>query len=324
MSPGAGCVLLIPVSDIIRRLSERGAKRVALQFPAGLARQAPGVAAALRDAGFEVIVSGDPCYGACDLALDTLTYADVLVHFGHAPVEERSSVIYEPVRIDFDVSVLARALPLLESRRIGLVTTVQHVHLVGAMAAYLGEHGIEAVVAPGDGRTPLPGQVLGCNFAAARATGADEILFVGTGVFHPTGIQLATRARVVALDPFTGEARIVDASRLVRRRAAVMAKAEDAASFGIIVSTKSGQQRMGLARRLAALSDRAFLVAMREVSPAGMLDLGFGAYVNTACPRLAYDDQIRFPVPVLTPPEFEILCGARAWEDYAIDEYLAP
>jgi len=315
---------LIPVSDLVRRLSERGAKRVALQFPAGLARQAPEVAAALRDAGFEVIVSGDPCYGACDLALDTLTYADVLVHFGHAPVEERSSVIYEPVRIDFDVSVLARALPLLESRRIGLVTTVQHVHLVGAMAAYLGKHGIEAVVAPGDGRTPLPGQVLGCNFAAARATGADEILFVGTGVFHPTGIQLATRARVVALDPFTGEARIVDASRLVRRRAAVMAKAEDAASFGIIVSTKSGQQRMGLARRLVALSDRAVLVMMREVSPGELLDLGFAAYVNTACPRLAYDDQARFPVPVLTPPEFEILCGARAWDDYTIDEYLAP
>ncbi|HOB17720.1 MAG TPA: diphthamide biosynthesis enzyme Dph2 [Candidatus Methanoculleus thermohydrogenotrophicum] len=315
---------LIPVSDLIRRLSERGVECVALQFPAGLARQAPEVAAALRDAGFWVIISGDPCYGACDLALDTLAHADVLVHFGHAPLEERPDVIYEPVRIDFDVSVLSRALPVLESRRIGLVTTVQHVHLVSAMVAYLAEHGIEAVVAPGDRRTPLPGQVLGCNFAAARATGRDEILFVGTGVFHPTGIQLATRSRVVALDPFTGEARTVDASRLVRRRAAVMAKADGAGSFGIIVSTKSGQQRMALARRLAALSDRAVLVAMREVSPAGMLDLGFGAYVNTACPRLAYDDQIRFPVPVLTPPEFEILCGVRAWEDYAIDEYLSP
>lgn len=315
---------LIPVSDLILRLRERGAQRVALQFPAGLARQAPQVAAALRDAGLEVIVSGDPCYGACDLALDTLAYADVLVHFGHAPVEERPDVIYEPVRFDFDVGVLSRALPLLRARRVGLVTTVQHVHLVGAMAAYLGEHGIEAVVVPGDGRTPLPGQVLGCNFAAARATGADEILFVGTGVFHPIGIQLATKARVVALDPVTGEAQEVDASRLVRRRAAVMAKAQDAANFGIIVSTKSGQHRIGLAKRLVALSDRAVLVMMREVSPGEMLDLGFAAYVNTACPRLAYDDQIRFPVPVLTPPEFEILCGARAWDDYTIDEYLAP
>jgi 2-(3-amino-3-carboxypropyl)histidine synthase len=315
---------LIPVSDLIGRLRERGARSVALQFPAGLARQAPGTAAALRREGFDVIVSGDPCYGACDLALDALAYADVLVHFGHAPVEERPDVLYEPVRFDFDVSVLENVLPLLAGRRIGLVTTVQHVHLIDVMTAFLREHGIEAVAAPGDGRAPLVGQVLGCNFTAARATGADEILFVGTGVFHPVGIQLATGARVVALDPFTGEVQEVDASRLVRRRAAVMEKARDAASFGIIVSTKSGQQRMSLARRLVALSDRAFLVAMREVSPAEMLDLGFGAYVNTACPRLAYDDQVRFPVPVLTPPEFEILCGARAWDDYAIDEYLSP
>ena len=315
---------LIPVSDLIGRLRERGARSVALQFPAGLARQAPGTAAALRREGFDVIVSGDPCYGACDLALDALAYADVLVHFGHAPVEERPDVLYEPVRFDFDVGVLENVLPLLAGRRIGLVTTVQHVHLIDAMTAFLREHGIEAVAAPGDGRAPLVGQVLGCNFTAARATGADEILFVGTGVFHPVGIQLATGARVVALDPFTGEVQEVDASRLVRRRAAVMEKARDAASFGIIVSTKSGQQRMNLARRLVALSDRAFLVAMREVSPGEMLDLGFGAYVNTACPRLAYDDQVRFPVPVLTPPEFEILCGARAWDNYAIDEYLSP
>jgi len=315
---------LIPVSDLIGRLRERGARSVALQFPAGLARQAPGTAAALRREGFDVIVSGDPCYGACDLALDALAYADVLVHVGHAPVEERPDVLYEPVRFDFDVSVLENVLPLLAGRRIGLVTTVQHVHLIDAMTAFLREHGIKALAAPGDGRAPLVGQVLGCNFTAARATGADEILFVGTGVFHPVGIQLATGARVVALDPFTGEVQEVDASRLVRRRAAVMEKARDAASFGIIVSTKSGQQRMSLARRLVALSDRAFLVAMREVSPAEMLDLGFGAYVNTACPRLAYDDQVRFPVPVLTPPEFEILCGARAWDDYAIDEYLSP
>ncbi|WP_394357629.1 diphthamide biosynthesis enzyme Dph2 [Methanoculleus sp.] len=315
---------LIPVSDLIEKLRERGVRSVALQFPAGLARQAPGTAAALREAGFWVIVSGDPCYGACDLALDALAFADVLVHFGHAPVEERPDVLYEPVRFDFDVNALEKALPLLTARRIGLVTTVQHVHLLGAMTAFLREHGVEAVVAPGDGRTPSPGQVLGCNFAAARATGADEILFVGTGVFHPVGIRLATRARVVALDPYTREAQEVDADRLVRRRAAVMEKARGAASFGIIVSTKSGQQRVDLARRLVALSDKAVLVAMREVSPAEMLDLGFGAYVNTACPRLAYDDQVRFPVPVLTPPEFEILCRARAWDDYAIDEYLAP
>jgi 2-(3-amino-3-carboxypropyl)histidine synthase len=315
---------LIPVPDLIEQLRNRGVRRVALQFPAGLAREAPGTAAALRDAGFEVIISGDPCYGGCDLALDALAYADVLVHFGHAPVEERADVVYEPVRIDFDPGVLETVVPLLNARRIGLVTTIQHAHLLDGMVAALREHGVEAVVAPGDSRTPVAGQVLGCNFAAARATGADEILFVGTGLFHPIGIRLSTRARVVALDPFTGQAQEVDAERLVRRRAALMERARDAANYGVILSSRSGQRRLDLARRLVGLSERAFLVVMREVTPDALLDLGFEAYVNTACPRLAYDDQVRFPVPVLAPPEFEILCGARSLDDYTIDEFLAP
>ncbi len=315
---------MIPTHNLVEELRSRGARRVALQFPAGLKRQAWPVAAALRDAGFEVIVSGDPCYGACDLDLDALGLADVLVHFGHAPVEDRPGVIYETLQTDLDVSVLEKALPLLSKERIGLVTTVQHVHQIDAMAAFLEAHGIEALISPGDGRSPLRGQVLGCNFSAARATGADEFLYVGTGLFHPIGVQLATGARVVALDPYTGTVQEVDASRLIRRRFAVMEKARDAESVGIIVSTKSGQQRLDLARRLAALSDRAVLVTMREVCPDELLNLGFACYVNTACPRLAYDDQVRFPVPVLSPEEFEIICGVRRFEDYAIDEYLCP
>ena len=306
----------------MERLRQRGAETVALQFPAGLKRQAWGVASRLRDAGFAVIVSGDPCYGACDLALDALSMADVLVHFGHAPVEELPDVIYEPVQADFDVTILERALPLLAGRSVGLVTTVQHVHMIDAMAAFLRSKGIECRTAPGDHRSPAVGQVLGCSYEAARAAGADEILYVGTGVFHPLGIQLATRARVVALDPYTGEAQVVDASRLLRQRFAVIERARNAESIGIILSTKSGQQRLALARRLATLSDKAVIVAMREVCPDELLNLGFSAYVNTACPRLAYDDQVRFSVPVLTPAEFEILCGERNWDDYIVDEFL--
>lgn len=307
-------------SDLIENLKKKGVKRVALQFPEGLKRRSADVAAALKDAGFDVIVSGDPCYGACDLALDTLTFADVLVHFGHSPVDNQPQVIFEPYRIYFDVAVLENALPFLKGRTVGLVTTVQHVHLIPAMEAFLHAKRITSIVAEGGGRTPNRGQVLGCNFAAAKATGADEILFVGTGLFHPIGIALATHARVIALDPLTGTAQEVNSDALMRRRFAVMEKARGAKTVGIIVSTKSGQQRMELARRLASLSPEAVIVTMREVNPDELLNLGFTCYVNTACPRLAYDDQVRFPVPVLSPQEFEILCDVRTWDAYAIDE----
>jgi len=311
-------------SDLIAQLSGRGAKKVALQFPEGLKRQAADIVTSLKEAGFDVIVSGDPCYGACDLALDTVACsdADVLVHFGHAPVDVRENVIFVPWAVDFDVSVLENVLPLLKEKIVGLVTTVQHAHLVPAMEAFLSSKGYDVRVAEGSDRTPLRGQVLGCSFTAAKSTGAPEILFVGTGLFHPIGIELATKARVIALDPLTGTAQEVSAETLMRRRFVVMENARGARSIGIIVSTKSGQQRRALAERLAALSPGAVIVTMREVSPDELLNLGFDCYVNTACPRLAYDDQVRFKRPVLSPQEFEILCGVRAWDNYAIDEIL--
>jgi len=315
-------MLLNDISDLIERLKKRGAQRVALQFPEGLKRRSAEVVAALKNAGFEVIVSGDPCYGACDLALETLESADVLVHFGHAPVSEQPRVIFEQWEVAFDVAVLENALPFLKGTTIGLVTTVQHVNQIPAMKTFLQSKGIIGIVAEGSGRTPIRGQVLGCSFAAARVSGVDEILFVGTGLFHPTGIALATNGRVIALDPLTGIAQEVRGDSLIRRRFAVIEKARGARTVGVIVSTKSGQQRMELARRLSRLSKNAVIVTMREINPDELLNLGFDCYVNTACPRLAYDDQARFPVPVLSPQEFEILCGTRTWEEYAIDEIV--
>ncbi len=308
------------ISDVVRQLRERGAGTVALQFPAGLKRKAAEWADALLREGFGVIVSGDPCYGACDLDLESLRVADVLVHLGHTPVDRQEKVIFVPYRVDIDIRALESVVPLLRTGTVGLVTTTQHTHCLPAMEAFLREHGITARVAGGCGRAPLRGQVLGCCFTAARETEADTILFVGTGVFHPIGIALATKARVIALDPVTGAVQEVNADALLRRRFAMMEKARDAKNIGIILSTKSGQHRPDLARRLAALSPGAVIVTMREVSPDELLNLGFGCYVNTACPRLAYDDQIRFPVPVLSPQEFEILCGVRRWEEYAVDE----
>jgi 2-(3-amino-3-carboxypropyl)histidine synthase len=313
-------VLLNDISELVAKLKGRRAKTVALQFPEGLKRRSAEISSSLRNAGFSVIVSGDPCYGACDLALDTLEIANVLVHFGHAPVDDRPDVICEPWRVDFNVAVLEKVLPVLKARRIGLVTTVQHVHLISAMEEFLTAKGLEVHIVEGNSRTPLRGQVLGCSFEAAKIPSADETIFVGTGLFHPIGISLSTKKRVIALDPLAGTVQEVSGDSLLRRRFAVIEKARGAKSIGIIVSSKSGQRRMELANRLVSLSPQAVIVTMCEVSPDELLNLGFGCYVNTACPRLAYDDQIRFPVPVLSPQEFEILCGVRTWDEYAIDE----
>ena len=308
-------------SETWERLRSSGARTVALQFPEGLKRRAPETAAALKEAGYTVIISGDPCYGACDLATDALALADVLIHFGHAPVDDHPGVIYEFVQFDFDPETAEKAIALLDpGQPEGLVTTVQHAHLTDAVAAVLEARGFTVVVGAGNTRTPCRGQELGCSYASARAAAASQYLYVGTGVFHAIGVGLATGARVVALDPYTGRVEEADASRLLRRRFAQIEKARQAKTVGIILSTKTGQRREDLAYHLASLSPVADIICMQEVSPDSLLNLGYDCYVNTACPRLAYDDQVRFPVPVLSPPEYEIVRGVRDWDGYIIDE----
>jgi len=97
-------------------------------------------------------------------------------------------------------------------------------------------------------------------------------------------------------------------------------KARSAERIGLLVSTKTGQGRYEMARDMAARCERAILVLTREISPEELTNLGFPAYVNFACPRLAYDDQVRFPAPVITPQEFSILLGERSFSDYVVDE----
>ncbi|MCZ0860284.1 diphthamide biosynthesis enzyme Dph2 [Methanocorpusculum sp. MG] len=315
---------MIPLSDLIDDLRSRDAKRVAVQLPEGLKRGTAMLASALRNEGFEVVICGDACWGACDLALDALADADVLVHIGHTPVTQEKNVIYIPFRQDIDPEILLSAVPALECfAKVGLVTTIQHAHQTQEMAGWLQDHGIRAVVGEGSVRTPQPGQVLGCTYAAARSAEADAYLFVGTGVFHAIGVSLATGKPTFALDPYgAGDVQEVSADRLLRKRFVQIEKAKSAKTFGILLSSKSGQCRKELAKRLESLSPDASIILIREVSEMQLRNLGFDAYVNTACPRLALDDQSRFPMPVLSPAEFEIVLGLRSWDDYVIDEIV--
>jgi 2-(3-amino-3-carboxypropyl)histidine synthase len=152
----------------------------------------------------------------------------------------------------------------------------------------------------------------------------EEYLFIGTGQFHPLGIALATGKRVVVADPVTGEVSEIDTDPMLRRRFGVITRAGEAKRFAILVSKKPGQRRMALAEHLKGLGESMgldmFLVYLDNIEPDRLLNLGAEAAVSTACPRVALDDAAKYRIPILTPPEFEVLVGAREWEEYEFDE----
>ncbi len=312
---------------VFKIIKEKNCKKVGLQFPEGLKRQAINIAREIQEkTKASVIISGNPCFGGCDIDTMLAGRVDVLFHFGHAGMGKHDNVFFIEARSNIDVipAVMA-ALPLLKARRVGLITTVQHAHKLDEACGVLKEHGKECVIGKGDLRTGYPGQVLGCNFTAARVD-CEEFLYIGGGFFHPLGVAIATRKRVIAADPYLSMAVEVHPEKFLRKRGGYIAKAMDAKVFGIIVSTKSGQNRMALAERLKETSDKhgkeAFLILMDLVTPEQLLAFKADAYVNTACPRITIDDAERFHAPVLTPQEFEVAVGGREWESVEMDEIL--
>jgi 2-(3-amino-3-carboxypropyl)histidine synthase len=111
---------------------------------------------------------------------------------------------------------------------------------------------------------------------------------------------------------------------MLRRRFGVITRAADAKRFAVLVSKKPGQRRMELARRMKDLGEARGLemisVYLDNIEPDRLLNLGVEAAVSTACPRIALDDAAKYMIPILTPPEFEVLIGERRWEEYAFDE----
>lgn len=313
----------------VRLIKESGAGRVGLQAPEGLKRAAPNIALEIaKKTGAEVIISGDPCFGACDVDMRLLEEVDLMLHLGHAGLdEEPNKVIFLVARMKEDLrAVVDKAARQLMANKVGVTTTIQHVHKLDQALEVLKEHGIIGLLGPASGRIKHPGQVLGCCYSTARALDVEEYLFIGTGQFHPLGIALATGKRVLAADPVTNEIFEIDPDPLLRRRFGAICRAGDARSFAILVSKKPGQKRMELARRLKALGEakglEMFLVYLDNIEPDRLVNLGAEAAISTACPRVALDDAAKYRIPILTPPEFEVLLGKREWEDYVFDEYV--
>ena len=277
-----------------------------------------------------MVIVGRPCYGACDL-FDYHGWADALIHFGHSPIPSQGddpNVLYIESRSDADVdeSILDSlgALPA----KVGLLATVQYLGLIPKVRSILESSGRTVYVGTGDGRICHPGQVLGCNCSAAEAVDADVdgFLFIGEGDFHPLAAAFGMEKQVLVLNPVTGEVRDMAETRdrILRRRFAAIQGAKDAQSFLVIVCSKVGQNRDGLADRMVTLlrdhGRTAFKVVIEEINPTALMSYQVDAFVNTACPRIAMDDAARYPKPMLTPPELEIALGERQWGEYLFDQ----
>jgi 2-(3-amino-3-carboxypropyl)histidine synthase len=315
---------------ITEAVSERDADSVGLQFPEGLKRRGPGVADDLRERlpdGVSVMISGQPCYGACDLDTYLMRRTDVFVHFGHSPMKESKNIIYVPLFSNVEVApIVERAMDeeladADEDPDVGLVTTAQHMNRFEEMKELLDENGYTVHTRRGDERLTHEGQVLGCNYASADID-AEQVLYVGGGKFHPLGLAMEHQDKTVVIaDPVNNAISIADADSFLKQRYGAVHRAMDADTWGVIFCTKIGQGRWDQAQEIVSENDDAYLITLDEITPDRLRNFGLDAYVNTGCPRITTDDGPQFNSPMLTPGEYKIAIGEKPLDSLSFDTF---
>ncbi|MCH1411190.1 MAG: 2-(3-amino-3-carboxypropyl)histidine synthase subunit, partial [Candidatus Poseidoniaceae archaeon] len=211
--------------------------------------------------------------------------------------------------------------------KLGLVGSIQHLHLLPTFCERLEAAGFDVTVPLGGARLTFPGQVLGCNYSGDDDS-IGHYLFLGSGDFHPIGLVLHTGKPLAMLDPYTGEATEMSLQRIeriLRQRFGLIMACQDAERYGILIGEKPGQMRRTLALRMKRMLERhgkkGYLLALEHVGPELIDFYPVDAFVNTACPRIAIDDAVKYAKPLITPFELEVTLGEKDWgEGYRFDE----
>lgn len=313
---------------IEKKIKQLGAKRVLLQMPQGLKPQATKIAQIVEECGAIAIISTDPCYGACDIAVweSQELEADLVVHFGHSKMikQGKTPVLYIEAKASITIDeVVLHALPLLVNyKKIGLATSVQHIDTLKKAEQILSAAGKNVFIGE-YGKIEYAGQVIGCNYrnVITIKDDVDVFLFIGGGIFHAIGIALATSKPTIIADPYDNHAFAIndEAQKIIKQRFASIREAKNAKKFGIFVGLKPGQKYLRRAMKIKGMAEKhglsAFLLTGKELTPENLLDFpDIQAYVNTACPRISLDCPEKFQKPILTANEFMVVCGEVSWQ----------
>ncbi len=287
-----------------------------------------------------IIISADPCFGACDVPSFVYKNSDIdlIIQIGHLSIPHLKDadppIIFLNAFSNVDVSqVVKKALSILNGKKIGILTTAQHIHKLDEIKSILNANNFHPIICKGDKRIDSIGQILGCNFSSATKI-IDEVdmyLFIGSGTFHPLGLLLSTKKPVVCCDPHTNEVKYKELEdikdMILRQRYGAIARSKDAKVFGIVVCSKIGQYRFKKAqtyKKLIESKNKKSYILISNFFSASFLESfrDIDCFVSFGCPRIAIDDYMQYKKPIITPIELEILLGSKKWDDYKFDEIL--
>ena len=210
-------------------------------------------------------------------------------------------VCFLPVKAKVGVSLPKGFIDSLPSK-VALFTSIQFYNDYDKVKEQLEASGREVFCLKTD-HTSNPGQLLGCNIE--RFSGDFEaFLYFGDGVFHPKTLLYSNSLPVFVFNPFTFENGILPPSSVNNFFLPLFKRASN---IGVILSSKPGQfdsRAFDLHKRFP---DKNFYNLLCDNIPfKGLEDFSFiNLFINTACPRIVFDNKKDFPAPVFNLSEVD-------------------
>ena len=313
---------------ITNEIRKRDAKRILIQLPEGLKKEAFKIVDLIkRNCNVDIIVSGSSCWGGCEIAVEGAEKikADLLIRFGHAPfVKTDFPVLYIELYSKLDaVNLLDKNIDKLNIDKIGLIGSVQYVKQFENLRKYLESKGKKVVIPKKKGFAAYDGHVVGCEYNSLK-TIEDEVdgfLMIGNK-FHSLGAALMCVDKdVYLLNEQSNKLELMNGEKdkIIRQRAIAIDKVKSAKKIGIVVDKKIGQYNMNIAEKLKSdlekLGKEVIVILVNEFSPGLMNFYNVDAFIDTACPRIAIEDYGRYDKPIINSREANVVVGKRSWEE---------
>jgi 2-(3-amino-3-carboxypropyl)histidine synthase len=194
-------------------------------------------------------------------------------------------------------------------RTIMLFTTIQYVGSLKLVKKQLEQKGKKVVLKKLQ-KCKYDGQILGCNIQSFKEK-FDAFLYIGDGLFHPKTLLLKNNRPVFVYNPLSRKYFEIKEKEVEPMKKMVKgAKLKFLASnnIGVLISMKPGQYKLKEALKLKQrYKNKKFYFLLTDIIDFTQLENFpfIECFVNTACPRISFDDAHIITKPIINMEDIE-------------------
>jgi len=197
-------------------------------------------------------------------------------------------------------------------KSIALFASVQYSHNLETVKKQLKKAGIKVIATRPD-RSSVESQLIGCDVYYKNLNLKQEpaaFLQISDGVFHANALLFAQKGlekpkEVIVFDPIEQEFTMItpeSVSQVLRKYKAALMRFLTSDTIGVLISTKLGQEQYEASKRLEKKypGKKFYYFVDNSINFSSLENFPFiQIWVNSACPRIALEDSISTPRPVI-------------------------